>query len=117
MAGVTISPSPTYMTEAAINCSTGSDNTIVSASTGLVVRVYRMFFVVGGATTVTIKDGSSNSLTGPIPFGAAGGALTLDTSGDPWFQTSKGNAFIINENASVQISGAIWYTQTTPLGG
>lgn len=115
MAGVTISPSPTYLTATAINLSSTGSNTIVAGATGLKVRVYRLLLTTQAATTVTFQDGSSN-LTGAIGLGA-NGAIVLDNTGDPWFQTGTGNTFALTQSATATITGAIWYTQTTPLGG
>jgi len=115
MSGVTIAPAPTYLARAPVSFSTNGTNTIVSGIPGQVVRVYRIFFVTSAATTVTIQDGGTN-LSGAIPLGQ-NGSVVLDTSGDPWYQSSPGNPINITSNTTAQISGSLWYTQTGPLGG
>jgi|SRR5215510_14538362 len=100
----------TFLQRNAITFAGTGDNAVVAAVATQIIQVYRIFFVVGGATNIIFKDGAGTNLTGAIPL-AANGAITLDSSGDPWFMTSPGNAFIINQSATAQISGAVWYTQ------
>lgn len=115
MAGVTISPSPTYLTRAAISFTTTGAQPIVAAVAGLVVRAYRILIVPSAADTITFQDGST-ALSGAMIV-AVSTPIILDNSGDPWFQTSTGNALNINHSAGTGIMGAVWYTQTPPLGG
>src|SRR5260370_922492 len=82
-----VSAMGTFLTRTAITFAASGDNTIVSAVANQIIQVYRIFFVVTATTNVTIKDGAGTALTGAMPL-AANGALTLDTSGDPWFVTS-----------------------------
>lgn len=117
MSGVTISPSPTYLTAAAISVNATGATALVAGVSLMKVRVFRIAFVVTAATTVTLQDGTTN-LSGPIPLGA-NGAVTLDNSGDPWFTTSLGNAFNLSSAVATQISGMLYYTQQPQpaLGG
>ncbi len=110
MAQVGIAPNPTFLSRAAITFSGSGDNALVAAVAGQIVQVYRIFFVVGGTTNLTFKDGASTSLSGAMPF-IANGAMVLDNSGDPWFTTTAGNAFILNSSSGVQISGTVYYLQ------
>lgn len=104
-------PTTTVFSTATINTSSSGDNTIVSAGGSQTVRVFRIFIVVGSSTTISIKDGSSFSMSGPMTFGA-GGSYILDFDGDPWFVTSPGNNFIINQTGTAQISGRVYYTKS-----
>lgn len=94
---------------ALISFATSGDNNIVAGVTAKVIKAYRLYIVVGGATNITIKDGST-ALTGAMPF-ASNGSLVLDFSGIPWYTTSAGNALVINSSAAVQVSGRVEYTQ------
>lgn len=98
-------------TPAAITFSNTGDNTVIAGVSGQTIRVWRLFFVVNAATNVTIKDGASTSLTGAMAM-AANGGFTLDLQGDPWFVTSSGNNFVVNQSGTAQISGTIYYTQS-----
>lgn len=85
-------------------------NVVVSGVAGKRILVYRVFWIVGDDTNITIQDGPNTNLTGALPF-LANGTLALDISNIPWFQTSAGNDFILNSTAAVQVSGAIYYQQ------
>jgi len=98
------------LTGAAINASSTGDNTIVSAVSGKNVLVFKIFFVSSAATTVTFKDGTSTNLTGAVTL-AAGGSFVLDLDSEPWFTTTAGNAFIINQSGTAQLSGRAYYKQ------
>ena len=98
------------LTPLAISFNSTGDNVIVAAVAGKTVRVFRIFFVTSAATNITIKDGAGTSLTGAMSMGANGG-FTLDLQGEAWFFTSVGNAFIINQSGTAQVSGAVYYQQ------
>lgn len=86
------------------------DNVIVSGIAKKKIYVYRIWFVVGGATNITFKNGTSTSLSGAAPM-TAYGSFALDISNIPWYQTSAGNDFILGSSASVQVSGTVYYRQ------
>jgi hypothetical protein len=98
------------LTSAPINFTASGDNTVIAAGgTGRVNRVYRLFLVVGAATSITFKHGAT-ALSGPIPL-PANGAITLDFEAEPWFECADNEAFVINSSAGVQVSGTIYFTQ------
>jgi hypothetical protein len=66
--------------------------------------------IMDTTTNLTVKDGST-ALTGALPF-ANNGTFALDYDGEPWFITSAGNNFIINQSGIAQISGRVYYTQS-----
>lgn len=84
------------------------DNVLVSGQVGKTISVYRIFFVVDGATVVTFKSGPATSLSGAITL-SAGGSITLDISNIPWFQTGSNKDFILGSTNMVQVSGMIYY--------
>lgn len=98
-------------TPIAINFSNTGDNTVVAGVSGQTIRVWRLFFVVSAATNITIKDGSSTSLTGAMNMLANGSAF-WDLQGDPWFVTASGNGFVINQSGTAQVSGTCYFSQS-----
>lgn len=102
------------MASKAINVSTSGDNTIVAAVAGKSVRVHRYELSSAGAVNVKWKDGASTDLTGLLDLAAAGsGTDAQDNSSsradDGLFQTSKGNALVLNLSAAVVVGGFVDY--------
>lgn len=95
-------------TEVKLDFSGTGDTTVVAAVASKRIKVHRFFFTVDAATTVKFKDGATD-LTGFMSF-TASGANFSDASGDPWFTTTAGNAFIINQSGTAQVSGRLYYT-------
>lgn len=93
-----------------ISFSSSGANTIISAVTGKIVRIYRLFLVVAGATNLTMEDTASNAFSGALPM-TTNGSITLDFESEPWFTTTAGNGFAMNSSSGVQVSGAVYYTQ------
>jgi hypothetical protein len=96
-----------------IDFSASGDNEIITAIPGSRITVYGIWFVTAGATVVTLKDGASNEISGPVTL-AANQEVQLPLRGEPWVTTAVGNAFIINSTNAVQIGGIINYQ--TSLG-
>jgi len=94
----------------AINGNSAGDNIIVAAVETQCVLVFKIFFVASTATTVTFKNGASTSLTGAITL-TAGGSFVLDLDSEPWFIATRGNAFIISQSGTAQLSGRVYYQQ------
>lgn len=103
-------PSTAVLTAVAISSASTGDITIVAGVAGKVIRVWKIFFNIGAASNLTFKDGASTSLSGAMNFPANGG-LVLDHDSEAWFTATSGNAFIINQSGTAQISGACYYTQ------
>ena len=107
MTSVSIGPDRAGSLAPSVVNGSGSSIAGVAASAGQVIRVYKMFLVVGGATNITFEDGST-ALCGPLPL-LANESIVLDIDGTPWFTTTSGNAFNIANSGSVQVSGTIYY--------
>jgi hypothetical protein len=103
-------PTTTVFSSTTINTASNGNSTIVAGSSSKTVRIFRMFFVVSAATNIQFLDGST-ALTGVMTFNA-GGSFVLDFAGDPWFVTSSGNAFVINQSGTAQISGRCYWSQS-----
>lgn len=110
MAGIATHESDTDVQNAVINSAAGGDITVVAAASGQRINVVKIVLVVGAATNITLKDGSSpGAISGPMPFAAnMGWAQDFDKA---CMVLTKGNAFIINSSNAVQVSGFVYYTQ------
>src|ERR1700704_3191068 len=94
---------------AKIDGATGTVLTI-AAVPGKKLCVWRLLLVVGqAATNIQFLDGAT-ALVGPLNFSAGGGSIVLDPTALPWFETSVGNAFIITQTGTTQISGKLDYS-------
>jgi hypothetical protein len=107
MAGVIITPDRAGSLAPSVVNSASATIAAPAATGSQIIRVYKLFIVVAGATNITFQDGST-ALTGPMPL-AANEAIVLDIDGTPWFTTSAGNAFNIANSGTVQVSGTIFY--------
>lgn len=103
-------PRLSILKRATINFNTSGDNAVIASVPSNRIVVHRLWFVVGGATNLTFKDNLPSPAAVPM---AANGALVFDTTGEPWFVTDIGSAFIINSSAAVQVSGEVFYLLTT----
>lgn len=81
---------------------------LVAAITSQIIRCYKIWFVVSGATNITFQDGTT-ALSGAAAM-TANGSFVLDMDGDAWFTTTAGNALNLLNSGSVQISGTVYYT-------
>lgn len=104
-------PTAALSTRTAINAASSGDNTLIAAVVGQTIRVHKLFFIASGTVNIKFKDGAGSDLTPAMPL-YAGGGVTLDFDGDPWFVTTAGNAFVLYLSAAVQISGRIYYSQS-----
>jgi hypothetical protein len=93
---------------ASFNSAAGGDVTVVAAVAGKRIEIMRIMLANTAANTITFKDGAATSLTGPMDFAAL---TSVFAEGDnaPLFETSIGNAFIINSGAT-KIAGKVDYT-------
>lgn len=96
---------------ASISFAGSGDNTVVAGVALKTVRIFKMFFTVASATTITFKDTTPTSFTGAMTLNA-GGSFTLDFDTEPWFLTATAKGFVITSSNAVQVSGAVWYTQS-----
>jgi hypothetical protein len=94
-----------------VSFASASSNTIVAGVAGQIIRVYRVLLVNTAANSLTFQDGST-ALSGAMLLGVSS-ILILPNCGIPWYQTSPGNAFNILASAGSQVSGTIWYLQSS----
>jgi hypothetical protein len=82
----------------------------IAAVGGQTVRVFRLIVTVDAATTINFRDGTNN-FGDSYPM-LANGSIVLDLTNEPWYITSTGNAFVIKQSGSANISYAVYYTQS-----
>ena len=87
------------------------DNTVIPSQSNGKISIWRLVMTAAGTTAVIIKDGST-ALTGAMTI-TTNQPVTLADGADvsPFFgPLGLGNAFVINQSGSVQISGVVEYT-------
>ena len=107
---VDFAPIAAQLTSAKIDTTSTGDNTLVAQVGGQTTKMYRLFLTVSAATNLQFKDGAT-ALTGAMTL-QAGGSLTFDFDGEPWFTGSTNTNFILNQSGTAQISGRIYYIQS-----
>lgn len=98
------------LTSAVISFSNTGANTLVAATAAQTIRVFRMLFIVDAATSITVLS-NATALSGAMSFVANQG-LVLDFSGDPWYTTAAGEAFILSQSGTALVAGTIWYAKS-----
>lgn len=93
----------------AIDDAASGDTTIISATAGRKITIFRLWLWSNGTVTATLKDGASTNLAGPMAL-VAQNFIKFDHEDDPWFTLTAGNAFIINLGAAIQVSGRVYYS-------
>lgn len=99
------------LTSAKVDFAASGDNVLVAAVANKVVKLYKILIVLEDAADVIFYDGAAGTaLTGAMSI-SAGGSIVLDFDGEPWFQTSAGNALVVNLSGASQCSGRAYYRQ------
>jgi hypothetical protein len=104
-------PTTANLTSASINASLNGDNTLVVGSTSQTVRVFKLFLVANAAVNIKFKSGASTDLTAVMNLNA-GGSVTLDFDGEPYFITASGAGFFLNLSSAQQVSGRVYYIKS-----
>lgn len=96
----------------AITFSSSGDNTLVAASTGNPITVWKIAFTVHAAVNVVFYSGASPTtpLSGIYEFTSAGSMVLDGPEGFPLFRTVIGSAFVANLSGAVACGGNLWYT-------
>jgi hypothetical protein len=101
------------ITAASLSFNINGSNTLIAASAGNIIRVYRLMLACAtGATTIQFFDGT-NALTGVMTI-TNGTPFILYMDGNPWFTCTRGNAFNATSGSGNQWSGSI-YSTTQPV--
>lgn len=98
---------PTYK-YAVINTNTSGDTTIVAAVPGKKIRVVAFALVAAGTVNVKFRRNTTD-ITGTIHLVEAGGIAHSFQGG--LFETSPGQALVINLSANVQVGGYVVYEE------
>ena len=97
----------TYQTEPISDANSG-DNTILSAVSGLRIKVYAIHFNVTGTVNMKWLSGSTD-LTGDMNFQAREGYTAAVNPPAILLQTAAGEALILNLSGAVAVDGWIAY--------
>ena len=89
-----------------IDINTLGDNTIIPASTGA-INIIHIWLIVANAVGVTFKDGTT-AITGKMSL-ATNGGFAVNANREFPIILSAGNAFVINLDGNVQVSGMVMY--------
>lgn len=95
-----------------ISAASTADTAIV---TGVASQTIRILGVMIGSTAAQTWKFKSSTATDLMPFfpTAAGGTFVLPITGQPWFVTTTGDTLYIIQSTGLQISGKLWYTQSS----
>lgn len=95
---------------ASIDVATLGDNTIVAVVPGKKIRVLEYSLVCAAATTVTWKSATAGAISGDMSFAANGGIATpFSPLGQ--FETTAGEALVLNLSAANAVSGHLVYVE------
>lgn len=90
------------------------DNIVVAGVLGQTVKLYRAIIVVAQATNLKFWSGAAagnKPLSGTLVM-TAGGSITLQPSGIPWFTTQAGDGLNIASSNGVNIGGQLGFVQS-----
>lgn len=105
-----ISGTVTAVKFASVDVATSGDNTIVAAVASTKLRVLAYTLVAsGGANTCTWKSATAGAVTGGMGFAANGGASAECDHG--LFETTAGEALVLNLSAATSVDGHITYIE------
>lgn len=103
-------PYVSSLTQAPITFASAATLTGISGVSAQIYKVYRLFLVAAGITTITFQD-NTTALSGAISM-QSGVPLCLAFEAEPWYTGSaSGTAFNIVNSGATQISGTIYYVQ------
>lgn len=96
---------PPLLVPIQINASGGFPVTLEGASAGNICRLYRLFVVADGDTTISFLDGATGLFSIKM---IAGETVTLDPQIFPWAQGTVNTDFKLQSTNAVQLTGCAW---------
>lgn len=110
---VDLSTTSFLLTNAAVSVSSSGDNALVAAIGGQTIRIYRIVLVCEAPVAAKFVDGMAGTdLTGAMPMLAHGSIVLESATQEPLFRCSSGNAFVLNLDGAVAVTGFVQYRQT-----
>jgi len=105
--------STSALTQLAVNISsTGGDETIISGSTGDIIRIHGLMVVFGADTDAILKNGTGTNITGAMEM-LANGSIGMGLEPEfPYFVLSDNKDFIINLSTGSNVRGSVWYSKS-----
>jgi hypothetical protein len=93
-----------------VSISTGADNTVIAASTGNPIKIWKMLLNAGGGANNLIFKSGTTAFNAVAWNFAANQTLVLPQDDQPYFECAVGALFAINLSAATSVGGRIWYT-------
>lgn len=104
------------LTNLAVELAPGAngDNILVAGVANQTIKVYRMILAFGAGVNAkwfSNPQATNHPLTGTFPM-FAGGSMTMEPSGIPWFTTQAGESLNLALNGAVNVGGIIGFVQS-----
>lgn len=96
------------LTRVQVNINTAVTTALVTATAAQVIRVYRAFFFITAADSLTFASAASALLGGALAFPGVG-TITWDLTGIPWLTCGTNEALNLTTTTTAQISGFVDY--------
>ena len=102
------------MPSVSLALSGNGDNTVVAAVAGSAIRVLSFLLSWSAAVNAKFTDGASGTTLCGLLYGIGTGPVVivapeLSFGARGWFQTSKGNALVLNLSAGTAVGGVLVY--------
>lgn len=104
---------PNHPTRANLTFNANGDNTIVAATAGLAIVVWKISFTIDAAGTIQFASGAGTGtpLSGAYKFTGAGSMVLDGPEGFELFRTTAGALLNAATNSTANVGGNIWYTK------
>jgi len=100
------------LSSTSINSATSGDNALLTGVASQTIRIMGMMLVSTATQSWKFKSSTATDLM-PTFQAAAGVPFSLPITGEPYFVTTTGDTLYILQSTSVQISGKLWYKQSS----
>ena len=102
---------PNHPKTATLSFASSGDNTVVAASTGKAIVVWKIALTTHAAVTITFaSDTGTGTTLGVFEFTGAGAMVLDGPEGFELYRTVAGKLFNMSLSGAVQINGTCWYT-------
>lgn len=96
------------LTQSKIDGSSSPIQLVAAQGASKIIKLYRLILTVAADTTLQIEDSTPTTFTGAMTCGAGGG-LTLDFDGEPWYLSAANKALQLVLGTNCQVSGTAYF--------